>query len=256
MRDMEKEVYFTPREAATHFNLSLSTVKNYIYAGKLKTLKTPGGHHRIRKSELLSTLGDRILANKARRSLSFEKSLCTAILAVFRMLGPAGEYLTMHARNVSGLSCDIARAMNMSESRINIIEIAGLVHDIGHIAIDKSVLLKQGLLSPEEYELLKQHPEAGEKILVSMNGLKDIADIVVQHHERIDGKGYPRGLKGSEILKESRIISVAESYDAMVSEHYYKMPISREAAISELERQKGRQFDGDVVEELIKHIEK
>lgn len=254
MKDMEKEIYFTPKQAAAYFNLSLSAVKNYIYGGKLKTLKTPGGHHRIRKSELLVTLGDRIVMKAGRQTFSLETDLCSAILGMFNALGPAGNSLIVHARNVSGLSRDIAKAIGMREPEVRLVEMAGLVHDIGHIIIERRVLLKQGLLSSQEYESVKLHPETGEKILDSIKGLEDVAVIVAQHHERLDGTGYPKGLREKDIQKAARIISVAEAYDSMVSRHSYKSPVSRDMAVFELMRQRDSQFDNEVLEALIKGI--
>ncbi|MFA4991645.1 MAG: HD domain-containing phosphohydrolase [Candidatus Omnitrophota bacterium] len=251
----ETETYLTPKEAAEHFNLSLSTVKNYIYAGKLKTLKTPGGHHRIRRSELLVTLGDVLFAEKEGPDFSLEKALCAAMLAFFRILGPvAGNSLQMHARNVSVLSVDIARSMGMDELDIGLIETAALVHDIGHIAVDRAVLLKSGALTAQEYELIKLHARAGEDLLNSIKWLKGISGIVAQHHERMDGKGYPQGLSGRDIDKRSRVIAVAEAYNVMVSPYSYRDPLSKERAISELLDNRGTQFDGDVVAALIKKL--
>lgn len=254
MKEMERETYFTPREAASYFNLSLSTVKNYIYDGKLKTLKTPGGHHRIRKSELLATLGDRITSKKEKNNFSLAGSLCNAILALFRTLNGAGDSLIAHATNVSSLSRDIAIAMGMSESESRIIELAALVHDIGHLGIDKQIILREGKLSLLEYEAIKKHPGLGKKMLSSIKELKCLADIVAQHHEQIDGTGYPEGLKGDRIEKASRIISIAEAYDAMVSKYSYKRPVAKEKAISELREKSGSQFDKDIVEVLVKII--
>jgi len=255
-RKTDLEIYFTPKQAAEHFNLSLSTVKNYIYAGKLRTLKTPGGHHRIRKSELLATLGDITLSegDENRYNLLLKLKLCTAMLTVFKTMGSAGNSLTLHSQNVSRLSSDIARAMDMTDADIKRIEMAGLVHDIGHMAVERRILFKSDHLTPSEYDSLKNHPAAGEKMLNSIKELKEIADIIVQHHERVDGGGYPKGLKEEDILKAARIISVTEAYDSMVSAHSYKNPISKEIAISELLQHSGTQFDGDIVEVFTKII--
>jgi len=253
-KKIDLENYFTPRQAAEHFNLSLSTVKNYIYAGRLKTLKTPGGHHRIRKSELLSTLGDSVMSKEDTHGLSLMMKLCSAMLGLFRTLGPAGRPLMLHAQKVSELSIEIARAMAMSESDIKCIEIAGLVHDIGLMGIERRMLLKSGILTPQEYESIKYHPTTGKEMLDSVEELKDIADIVAEHHERMDGTGYPKGLSGSKIQKATRIISIAEAYDAMISPYSYKGPISKDMAIAELMQHKDTQFDGHIVELFTKII--
>lgn len=255
-KKFDEEIYFTPKQAAEHFNLSLSTVKNYIYAGKLRTLKTPGGHHRIRKGEFLATLGDIVISeeNRDRYDLSLMLKLCTGMLSVFKTLHSAGNSLVLHSQSVSILSSDIAKAMAMTDIDIKRIEMAGLVHDIGHMAVEKQILFKSGILTPQEYESLKIHPLAGEEMLSSIRELKDIADIVAQHHERLDGNGYPKGLKEKDVLKAARIISIAEAYDSMTSAHSYKEPISKDKAITELMQNRGGQFDGDIVDVFVKLV--
>jgi excisionase family DNA binding protein/putative nucleotidyltransferase with HDIG domain len=254
-KKIETEVYLTPRQAAEHFNLSLSTIKNYIYAGKLKTLKTPGGHHRISKNELLATLGHKNVSTAEEVDIfSLKLTLCNAMLAVFRILGSAGSHLALHAHNVSELSSELARKMSMNDSEVRLIEIAGLMHDIGHIGIERHVLLKSSPLTSDEYESVKNHPSIGEDVLRSIKELRDTADIVAQHHERMDGRGYPNGLDGEKIRKEARIIAIAEAYDAMVSPRSYREHVSKEEALAELLQNKGAQFDTEIVEIFTKII--
>jgi len=176
--------------------------------------------------------------------------LCYAMLSVFETFGNTGNAFLTHARNVSKLSCKIAYAVGMNECDIALVEAAGLVHDIGHIGVEKHILLKNGILSSVEYEAIKLHPLIGKRMLDSINGLKVVSDIVMQHHERIDGKGYPNGIKGDDIHMLSRIISIAEAYDSMVSGYYYKDPVFKEAALSELRENSGYQFDGKLTEVL------
>lgn len=245
----EGEFYLTPKQAAEYLNLSLSTIKNYIYAGELKTLKTPGGHHRIRRSELLAAMGDIRLASNTNSFL--KERLCETLLMAFHAFGPLSSSLLMHAKTVSEMSYRLSITMGFNEEEALCIKMAGLVHDIGHIGIDKRVLLKTGALAPSEYDYIKNHPSIGEQILDSIKELKAIAGIIAQHHERMDGTGYPRGLDGDKIRKGARIISIAEAYDAMVSAHSYKSPVSKDMAISELMQNRGSQFDGDAVEGFI-----
>jgi len=252
---LETDIYFTPREAAKHLNLSLSAIKNYIYANKLKTLKTPGGHHRISKDELLVTMGkEGDLSIKTEGLSALMETYCMALVNVFKLLGLPGNSFIIHSKRVSEISYKLSKALGLTDKDILYAKMAGLVHDIGHMAIDRRILLKSESLTAQEYELVKVHPSRGEELLNSIKELKEIADIVSQHHERIDGAGYPRGLKEKDIKKAARIISIAEAYDSMVSEYSYKKPVSKDIAISELVEEKGLQFDGEIVEQLIEII--
>jgi len=254
-RKFETEIYFTPKQAAEHFNLSLSTVKNYIYDGKLRTLKTPGGHHRIRKSDLMLTMGDiEVFSSRPDDFFSLMQTSCEALLATFKPLGNAGYLLAAHAEMVSKMSYKLARSMGLSDNDAKMIRMAGLVHDIGQAGIEEALIKKPSPLSAEEYELLKGHAAKGQKILSAINFLNEIAVIVGQHHERLDGKGYPNGLRDGEIYKAARIIAVTEAYDSMVSRHSYKKPVSKDEAISELLRCSGPQFDADIVKAFIETL--
>lgn len=120
---------------------------------------------------------------------------------------------------------------------------AGLLHDIGKIAIAEYLLNKPGRLTDDEMEEVRRHPEIGYRILSSVNDMAEMGDFVLYHHERWDGAGYPKGLKGEEIPVQARIISIADSFDAMTSERSYKVSMTKEEAIEELRRSAGTQFD-------------
>ena len=252
---LETEIYFTPREAARHLNLSLSAIKNYIYANKLKTLKTPGGHHRISKSELLSAMGEEGgLSVKAGGASPSMETYCMALLNVFKLWGLPGNPFIIHSKRVSDISCKLSKALGLTDEDTLYARMAGLVHDIGHVAIDRRILLKPEALTTQEYDLIKSHPSKGGELLNSIKELKEIADIVSQHHERMDGAGYPEGLSEKGITKIARIISIAEAYDSMVSEYSYKSPVSKDMAMTELMQHRGSQFDGDIAEVFVKII--
>lgn len=255
MREINEEIYFTPKEAAEYFNLSLSTVKNYIYAKRLKTLKTPGGHHRIRKSELLSTMNDtETIFSRKEESFAIMEICCSALLSVFKCLGPFGDSLIEHSQNVSRICCRLSKEISLTEKETLLVKIAALLHDIGDLGIERRILIKSGPLTDEERESIKGHPRIGRDLLGSIKELRNVADIVGQHHERIDGKGYPNGLSGERIQKGARIISIAEAFDSMTSAHSYKRPVSKELAIAELVKERHTQFDGDILDTFIKII--
>lgn len=158
-----------------------------------------------------------------------------------------------HSRRVGWLSEQIARKMGFSQERGRMMQLAGLIHDIGKIGVDEKILNKAGRLTDEEWELMKNHPEAGWRILSSVHEFSEIAGYVLAHHERWDGKGYPRGLAGDLIPLEARIIAVADTYDAMTSKRSYREPMSPEDAVEEILRCSGSQFDPKVVEIFIQN---
>jgi len=247
------EIYFTPKQAADYFNLSLSTVKNYIYAGKLRTLKTPGGHHRISKAVILAALGEVSLNSENMRD-NLRYNLCKAILNLFKIFGSHADYFISHSKNVSRLAGITAKAIDMTALDISLVEMSGLVHDIGLVGIEKHIVLKKSALIPEEYETIKTHCVIGAEMLSSVSELAEISDIVMQHHERSDGVGYPSGIESKKIKEHAKIISIAEAYDAMVSQSFYKAPFSKERALEELVKNSSRQFDGEIVRIFIKSI--
>jgi HD-GYP domain-containing protein (c-di-GMP phosphodiesterase class II) len=137
--------------------------------------------------------------------------------------------------------------MEKSESELNELKTVGLLHDIGKIAIDEKILNKPDKLTNDEWNDIKRHPEIGYRILSSVNDMAELAEFVLAHHERWDGKGYPKGLKGEEIPLQARIITVADTYDAMTSERAYRGAMDEEFAIAEIRRNAGTQFDPEVV---------
>jgi diguanylate cyclase (GGDEF)-like protein len=152
-----------------------------------------------------------------------------------------------HSHTVGRYSAMMARELGLPPERVERIRLAGMVHDIGKIAVPDSILRKASPLTEDEYEEIKKHPEAGGRILGG-SGLTDIRSWVLAHHERPDGQGYPYGLSDEEIPLEAKIISVADAFEAMTSGRVYREPITFDAAIEELRRFSGTQFDADVAE--------
>ena len=161
-------------------------------------------------------------------------------------------YTKGHSTSVSRYSEALARAINLPESEVERIKIGAMLHDVGKIGIPESVLKKPGKLDDKEWEIMKQHPTIGaEKVLAPNEALRDLIPIVKYHHERLDGKGYPEGLKGEEIPLAARIVSVADAYHALVSDRPYRKGLPIEKACSILKEGAGVQWDPDLVRRFI-----
>ena len=159
-----------------------------------------------------------------------------------------------HSRRVASMSYHIAKYMNLGKTFEEKVKLSGLLHDIGKINIDSNILNKADDLNPEEWEIIKEHPRTGYMILNAVEEYRDIANIVLSHHERFDGTGYPRGLAGSYIPLEARVVSVADAYDAMIQDRTYRAAIPLSDAILELRAGKGKQFDPRIVEIFITKV--
>ena len=156
-----------------------------------------------------------------------------------------------HAERLKKLSRLLGEKMELSENELNSLELLAALHDIGKVTIDEKILNKPGKLTPEEWVEIKKHPNAGYRIAMASPKLMPIADLILCHHERWDGTGYPQGLKGEEIPLLSRMISVIDAYDVMTEYRSYRQPISKMAALEEIQRCSGTQFDPEIAQTFI-----
>ena len=157
-------------------------------------------------------------------------------------------YTLGHSERVSTYAVMLGEALNLSLNEISILQYAGLLHDIGKIEIPKDVLNKAGSLTCEEFELVKMHPVYSANILESLADIDQLVDFVKHHHEKYNGTGYPSGLYGNQISLGARILCIADSYDAMISERPYCGAKSTDEALEELQKCAGEQFDPELVE--------
>ncbi|PKL13406.1 MAG: diguanylate cyclase, partial [Spirochaetae bacterium HGW-Spirochaetae-8] len=160
-----------------------------------------------------------------------------------------------HSKRVSELCEFIAGKLQMSTTEIHRMRIAGLMHDIGKIGVPESILNKPGRLSAREWEEMRRHPETGFRILAASNEFIDISTAIFEHHERWDGKGYPRGMSGESISLQARIISVADAFDAMTSSRSYKQPMNIQEAIEEIGNCAGTHFDPKIAQVFMEHYQ-
>jgi len=161
-----------------------------------------------------------------------------------------------HSERVTNYAISIAKEMGLKDKDIETLRTAALLHDIGKLGTYDVILDKHEKLTEEEADLIKRHPEKGEEILRPISQLKDILPIIRSHHERIDGSGYPDGLKNGDIPFLARIITVADTFDSMTSDRPYRLKATKEDAISELKKYSGTQFDPEVVEAFSNTITK
>ncbi len=151
-----------------------------------------------------------------------------------------------HSDRVVGLSLELARRLGLGDEHLHHLEWAAFLHDIGKVRLDEGILTKPGPLNAGEWGEMQQHPYFSYSILAEVDSLREAAEIVYCHHERYDGMGYPRGLRGAEIPLEARIFSVADAYDAMVSPRPYRQTLTHEQAVQEILSHAGTQFDPQV----------
>ncbi|RLE03545.1 MAG: hypothetical protein DRI99_00925 [Candidatus Aminicenantes bacterium] len=181
-------------------------------------------------------------------SRKLRKTMEMTIQALAVTIEMRDPYTAGHQRRVTQLASRIAQEMNLGEEEIVNIRLAGIVHDIGKIYVPVEILTKPGRLNDYEISMIRSHPRFGFDIIKETDLPKKIGEIILQHHERMDGSGYPAGLSGSEIHLESRILSVADVVEAMSSHRPYRPALGLEAALEEIDQHKGFLFDPDVVD--------
>lgn len=200
---------------------------------------------------LIKAAEDDMLKNKAYESASTRGKTINMILSTLHEKSRREE---MHSKRVSEICMSIGKALGLSEADITKLKVIGLVHDIGKIGINERILNKQGKLTERERSEIFRHPEIGYRILSSSNTTSELAEHMLAHHERIDGKGYPNGICGNEISRMTRILSIADSYDAMTSKRSYRNPMPKELAIKELTDNSNTQFDPEIVKVFINKV--
>jgi putative nucleotidyltransferase with HDIG domain len=199
--------------------------------------------------ELLSTIAAQasIAIKNAKLYDEQQKTYLNTIQALVSAIEASDSYTRGHSERVTRLSLALARKLDLPQTRLKVIERAAILHDIGKIGIDLSLLHKEAELTAEDVAELQQHPTIGMKILEPIEFLYDVRLCIGQHHERYDGLGYPNNLAAEDLLLESRILAIADSFDAMTSDRPYRKALETEVAIAEIAANAGTQFDPELV---------
>jgi putative nucleotidyltransferase with HDIG domain len=191
-----------------------------------------------------------------KRTLELASLQLGVLVTMVRTLSLRDRYTARHSAAVARYAYAVAKAADCSEDELRIVHTAGLLHDIGKFAFPDRILLADRPLSEADLEIVRQHPVYGADLVRRIEGYEKIAAVILAHHERVDGTGYPYGLRGDEIPTLARIISVADTYDVLTARDTYRPPISSREAIAELRSVSGSQLDGRFVELFIQILER
>jgi diguanylate cyclase (GGDEF)-like protein len=184
-----------------------------------------------------------------KRKLLEQKSHHSTILSsVMATMYARSQETEKHAERIAELSVGIGQKLKLPQRSLDELNLLSMLHDIGKIGLDDRILNKPGPLNSQEWAEMKKHPEIGYRIVMTAPELQSIANYILSHHERWDGTGYPRGLKGEEIPLLSRILAVTDAYDAMTEDRVYRKALTREEALLEIKKNAGTQFDPEVAD--------
>jgi HD-GYP domain-containing protein (c-di-GMP phosphodiesterase class II) len=216
------------------------------------------GHRKFNKSdlELFESLGHQIAIAIENAALykELDELFLSSIRAIVEAVDAKDPYTRGHSARVVEYSLRIGEALNFNKEELKRLEVSAILHDVGKIGIPDSILGKPGRLNAKEYNYMKRHPELGSSIIEPIAELKALIPNILHHHERYDGKGYPKGLRGEEIPLYARIICIADSYDAMTTDRPYRRRKSSGVALQELKKNSGTQFDRRLAALFIKDI--
>lgn len=208
--------------------------------------------------ETISTISSEIAVciENAYLYLKLKQNYLSAVAALVKAIEAKDKYTRGHSEMVADLAALVATHLNLSKDEVEAIWFSGLLHDVGKISISEQILLKKGVLTQDEYTAIKMHCIVSTSIVRRIDVNNRLTPIILYHHERFDGSGYPEGLQQDAIPIGARVLSVCDAYEAMISERPYRKALSKEEAISELSRCAGAQFDPKVVEVFIAIISK
>jgi putative nucleotidyltransferase with HDIG domain len=210
------------------------------------------GDYTEQDSELLLSIGRHagVALENRRLHIALRDSFHSTVAVLADAIEAKDAYTRGHCESVSQIAVEVAKRLGIKGEELDHLRYAALLHDVGKIGVPDGILLKPGKLLPEEFLVIKKHATIGSDLISRVPMLSAIAPIILHHHERIDGSGYPMGLLGDGISLSSRIIGVVDAFDAMTTTRPYREPLDSDTAIAELRRHSGSQFDEQVVNTL------
>ncbi len=250
VREFDKEIYIILMSVHKDLKPSIDTMKNLDIQAYFEKSS------RFDQLIMLIQSGVKYIEQINRikdMNLKLEKYLIDFANILLNTVGAKDHFTESHSQNVSKLAVEFGKRLNLSKEDLELLRLSGLFHDIGKIGIPDSILLKQGKLTNEEYETMKLHPIMGANIFGLSEVFKTLSPIILSHHERIDGKGYPNGLSGNDIPYLAKILAICDSFDAMISRRSYKESKTITFAIDQLIECSSTQFDKELVDKFVSY---
>jgi response regulator RpfG family c-di-GMP phosphodiesterase len=244
------------REAdiGSYVGVPLSFSDGRLYGTMCAISHSPDPSLRQRDVEFMRVLARLVAEQLEREETEAERQRLAVESAGLGVVDVRDGYTGEHSKTVMSLACEVAKRMGLQEGEVRVVQQAALLHDVGKVAIPDEILRKPGPLDEGEWEVMRRHPELGERVVSSVPGLAHLAPIIRADHERWDGKGYPDGLSGEEIPLASRIVFACDAWDAMNSDRPYRRALDVERKIEELKKGAGTQFDPYVVSVLVEAL--
>ena len=235
--------------------LKLVSVAQKIAAGDFSTrVETKNITEIGTLGESFNTMSDKLedhIANLAKAAEENHELFVGTVKALAAAIDGKDKYTRGHSERVSRISVAIGQRLNLDIEEVEVLRISALLHDVGKIAVNDTILNKPTALTDEEFEIMKTHPKAGYKIMAQIPAMKNYLPGILMHHEMVNGAGYPQGLRGSEIPLQAKIISVADTFDAMIIDRPYQKGFSMEDTLNRIKSFVGSRYDGKVVEALV-----
>jgi len=252
-----KEAGKKSKENYSNFEFRIISMDGEVKTVDANTIMI-GNERAVKEIGILRDITERMLAEEERKR-SFERlrvSLEETVDALASAQEMRDPYTAGHQKRVTELACAIARELGLTDEQVEGLRLAGLIHDVGKIRVPGEILSNPGKLSELDFKMIETHPKVGYEILKNIEFPYPVAQIVLQHHERMDGSGYPAGLKGEEILIEARILAIADVVEAMASHRPYRPARGVDKALEEISKNKNILYDPQVVDACMKVLSK